>query len=292
MLSYIHAFHAGNHADILKHIVLSFSLEHLCKKEKPFTVFDTHAGSGLYRLDDERLEKTGEAESGIKLLFSTLASQKSRFSGNEAKAAKEIENSVFFKIVRPYFEKNTYPGSPLVENAFLRPGDEQVLSELHPRTIEELTFTMEKYRSEAAKPHIHFRNGFEMLLSLVPPKTKRGLVIIDPSFEEKADFEDAAKTICQLLRKWRGAVVLLWYPLVPHRKTEISMMKERISAIVQSEEKIADFQLVVKDESELTGLSSLYGSGMFVVNPPFGLAQKMENILPLLEKILSGKISD
>lgn len=286
MLSYIHAFHAGNHADILKHLVLSFSLEHLCKKEKPFTVFDTHAGSGLYSLEDERLLKTGEAESGIKRLFFALA-QKDAFSHDEKIIADELDGSLFLKIVRKYYEKNEYPGSPLIENFFLRPGDEQILSELHPRTIEELKFNMEKFRGEQTKPRVHFRNGFEMLLSMTPPQTKRGLVIIDPSFEEKSDFEDCAEAVCRVLKKWRNGIVLLWYPLVAHRKTEISMMKERIGAAVSDEEKFLDFNLCVKKEEELTGLSSLYGSGMLVANPPFGLKEKMDRIIPFLEKVLS-----
>lgn len=280
MLSYIHAFHAGNHADILKHLTLTFALEHFCKKEKPFTVFDTHAGSGLYQLDDPRSLKTGEAEIGIQKLFKLISE-----NGGKDEGLNLIEQSPFFRIASEYFAKNEYPGSPLFENHFLRENDIQILGELHPRTIEELRFNMKSCRN---KPKIHFRNGFEMVLGLTPPKTKRGLVIIDPSFEEKEDFSDCSETICTLLRKWSNATVLLWYPLVSHRKSEISMMKERISAMFDNEEKILDLQLEVKDESEMTGLASLYGSGMFVVNPTFGLKETMEKIIPVLEGIFRG----
>lgn len=274
MLSYIHAFHAGNHADILKHLTLSLSLEHMTKKEKPLTVFDTHAGSGLYKLGDERLQKTGEAESGVKRLFSPEILESEFF--------RPLRETTFFKIVSDYFKKGEYPGSPLIESHFLRQNDEQILSELHPRTIEELRFNM---KGRPVKPKIHFRSGFEMLLALSPPKTKRGIAIIDPSFEEKSDFEECTETICSLLKKWSGAAVLLWYPLVSHRKSEISSMMERIASCVQDEEKILDIRLQVKDESEMTGLASLYGSGMLAVNPAFGLKEKMEIFIPILEKI-------
>ena len=285
MLSYVHAFHAGNHADILKHLVLSLSLERLRKKEAPFTVYDTHAGSGLYRLDDERLLRTGEAESGVRPLLAALKGDKATFSEEERCAAEEIERSAFFALVAQHHERNEYPGSPLVERLFLRHGDEQILSELHPRAVAELRLAMES-RREPVKPRIHFRDGFETLLSLTPPRTRRGLVIMDPSFEEADDFVRAADTIRKLLKKWSGAVVLLWYPLVPHRKRELSRMKEAVAESVPGGEKLADFRLVVKDEGALRGLSSLYGSGVLAVNPPFGLAERMGALIPFLEKVL------
>lgn len=312
MLSYIHAYHAGNHADILKHITISLIMESLCKKAKPFTVFDTHSASGLYDLNDERLEKTGEAESGIIKLANALGIGDARsvsdgFAGrNEGESRnsgkpdgaplwcdgtplKEIISS-YLKITGQYVKENKYPGSPLIENHFLREGDVQILSELHPTVIEELKENMKAARIQ---PQIHKRNGYEMLLALTPPQIKRGLAVIDPSFEDAEDFEKCGKIISQVHKKWPVGIIALWYPLVSHRTMEISMMKEMIQAAVQSEEpKILDVQLLVKKPEEMTGLASLYGSGMYIVNFPYQLDTQLEAILPEISKILGQTNSE
>ncbi|WP_294427760.1 23S rRNA (adenine(2030)-N(6))-methyltransferase RlmJ [uncultured Treponema sp.] len=282
MLSYIHAYHAGNHADILKHLTLSLILEHLCQKEKPFTVIDTHAGSGIYRLDDERAQKTGEASSGIeKIMNQDLSS-----------ALPSLAN--FLSIIKDYYSHGEYPGSPLIENAFLRQGDEQILSELHPRAFEELkecVYNRRKMCEESGKiffePKLHKRDGYELLSAITPPKIKRGLAVIDPSFEDASDFEKCGEVIARVHKKWNAGIIALWYPLVAHRSMEISMMKEKIAASVDSTEaKILDIQMEIKRKEDMTGLASLYGSGMFIVNFPFKLDEKMQEILPELSKIL------
>lgn len=277
MLSYIHAYHAGNHADILKHITISLILEYLKKKDKPFSVFDSHSGSGLYDLSDERLLKTNECE--IERLLNAI--YESNFDFENSSISKYVS------IVQKYYEKNKYPGSPLLESELLREQDELILSELHPKAIEELK---ESAKYFPHKPKVHFRNGYEMLLSLTPPKTKRGLCVIDPSFEDAEDYSKCGETISKILKKWSNAVIALWYPLVSHRVMEISMMKETIcSAIDSTEPRILDIQFEVKDVAEMTGLASLYGSGMFIVNFPYKLDEEMEQILPFLKSALNGR---
>ncbi len=276
MLSYIHAYHAGNHADILKHISISLIIDHLKKKDKPFTVLDSHSGSGIYDIDDERLLKTGECEieSFIK---------KAEESANE-KQADIIKN--YLSIVKKHLKERKYPGSPLIESELLREGDSLILSELHPKAIEELR---ENAKSFPHKPKIHFRNGYEMALSMTPPDTKRGVCVIDPSFEDAEDFSTCSETISKIHKKWMGGTIALWYPLVNHRVMEISMMKESIMAAVDSSEpKILDIQIEVKDPASMTGLSSLYGSGMFIVNFPYKMDEEMEEIMPLLKDCLGG----
>jgi len=277
MLSYIHAYHAGNHADILKHITISLILEHLKKKDKPFTVLDSHSGSGLYNLDDERLLKTNECEV-------------EKFLNGIYDSDFDIEKSPisnYVSIVKEFYSQAQYPGSPLFESKLLRENDELVLSELHPKAIEELR---ENAKAFPHKPKIHFRDGYEMILSQTPPKTKRGLCVIDPSFEDAEDFSKCGETIAKILKKWSGAVIALWYPLVNHRVMEISMMKETISSALDSTEpKILDIQFEVKDPAEMTGLASLYGSGMFIVNFPYKLDEEMESILPFLKELLKAK---
>ena len=311
MLSYIHAYHAGNHADILKHLTLSLILEHLCKKEKPFTVIDTHAGSGLYALDDSRALKTGEAKSGIeKMINSSQSPQSSQRDStgendfplkNDLCALKSsVRNLKFFDIIQKYYEKSLYPGSPLIENIFLRPGDEQLLCELHPTAFEELKNCFYNRRKECkasgknfVEPALHKRDGYEFLKAVTPPKIKRGLAIIDPSFEDASDFEKCGEVISAVHKKWPAGIIALWYPLVAHRTSEISMMKERIAARIEaSEPKILDIQMEIKRKEDMTGLASLYGSGMFIVNFPYQLDEEMKALLPDLSKVLADTAGD
>ena len=333
MLSYIHAYHAGNHADILKHLTLSLILEHLCKKEKPFTVIDTHAGSGIYSLDDERAQKTGEAASGIRKLMSNEELGVSNFEGEAASVVRNEELGVrsfesgaernlnpqintdshrlcndnfshlcsalpsaarFFNLIQDYYSRGLYPGSPLIENAYLRQGDEQILSELHPTAFEELKECFYNRRKQCnsdgkifVEPALHKRNGYELLKAVTPPKIKRGLAVIDPSFEDASDFEKCGEVISAVHKKWSAGIIALWYPLVAHRSAEISMMKEKIAGSVDSTEpKILDIQMEIKRKEDMTGLASLYGSGMFIVNFPYQLDEEMKKIMPELSKIL------
>lgn len=282
MLSYIHSFHAGNHADILKHLVISLILESLCKKEKPFTVFDTHAGSGIYDLTDSRLEKTGEAQTGIEKLMKAAKNDAGKIPNLLSVGKKYLE------IAEKYYDEEKYPGSPLIENEMMRNGDVQILSELHPTAFEELEFCFHK-KNLVTKPKIHSRDGFEMLKALTPPEIKRGLAVIDPSYEDASDYEKCAKTICSVHKKWPVGIIALWYPLLTRKTSELGEMKEAIfdsAGQNETEPKILDISLEVKNPDEMTGLASLYGSGMIVVNFPYELDKKMEAVLPELSEIL------
>lgn len=314
MLSYIHAYHAGNHADILKHLTLSLILEHLCKKEKPFTVIDTHAGSGIYALDDSRALKTGEAKSGIERIIrnskfgirncennrepqiNTDSADYKNF--NLCSSVKSVVN--FLNILRTYYARSEYPGSPLIENMFLRPGDEQILCELHPTAFEELGNCFYNRRKECkadgkifVEPALHKRDGYEFLKAVTPPKIRRGLCVVDPSFEDASDFEKCGEVISVVHKKWPAGIIALWYPLVAHRTSEISMMKEKIAGSVEATEpKILDIQMEIKRKEDMTGLASLYGSGMFIVNFPYQLDEEMKAILPNLSKMLADTASE
>ena len=216
MLSYEHIYHAGNHADIVKHITLTLILERLLQKDKPFTVYDTHAGIGYYDLTDSRAQKTNEAENGIRRLLQADTSKEER---------TELPSGVttYLNLCRMYAADEHYPGSPEIARNLLRPDDALILSELHPQAINILRTTMKipplaKKEQKHVIPQIHYRNGFEMLSALTPPMTKRGMAIIDPSFEETQDFSDCADTICAVHQKWAGGILALWYPLLEHRR--------------------------------------------------------------------------
>ncbi len=291
MLSYQHVFHAGNHADILKHYVLIFTLKALNKKEKPYTFFDTHAGSGLYDFFDTRSLKTGEAEKGILYLLENIKNQ----------AAEIPALCDYVDFVKKYTSKNLYPGSPEIERSFLRNQDFLFLSELHPAEYENLCQNIKKASNNI---QINNKNGFKFLNSLTPPVTKRGAVLIDPSYEEKQDYEDAAQTIINVHKKWSNGIILLWYPLLLHRTSDIQLMKEKIGSAVKNQNQnteIVDLQLLINTpdshhevsledfEKDKKNPPRLYGSGMYIINAPWHLEEEGQKTVNLLQKILFQK---
>lgn len=277
MLSYQHAYHAGNHADILKHYVVSFVINSLNKKDKPYTFFDTHSGSGLYDLFDNRIQKTGEAEKGIQKL---LQSQN---------IPEELND--YISLVKEYTQKNMYPGSPEIERRLLRQQDTLILSELHPQEIENLRHNMANpvFGNKNVIPQVHNRSGWEMLKALTPPATKRGAVLIDPSYEETQDYLDAAKVICEVHKKWTNGIIMLWYPLLAHREIEIETMINQITSFakeINQNVEISNLQLCVysKEEKELP---RLYGSGMLVINSPWKLEEEGNRVVKFIKNELS-----
>lgn len=282
MLSYQHAFHAGNHADLLKHYVLAFVLNSLNKKDKPYTFFDTHSGSGLYDLYDNRSLKTGEAKLGIQKLLENIENA-------------PVELEAYLKLVKEYTDKNMYPGSPEIERRLLRSQDTLILSELHPQEIENLRRNMlhPVFNTEGNNtiPKIHNRSGWEMLKALTPPATKRGAVLIDPSYEESADYINAAETICEVNKKWSNGIIMLWYPLLAHRESEIEAM---ITSITNSAKQInanieiSNLQLCVYDKED-TDLPRLYGSGMLVINSPWKLEEEAQKVISYISNEISGQ---
>lgn len=289
MLSYQHIFHAGNHADILKHTVLISVLESLNKKEKPYTFYDTHSGSGLYDLLDNRSLKTGEAQNGIIKITKELS---------EVISETEIPELLqkYYSFLQPYLGKNLYPGSPEIESKFMRKGDCLILSELHPQEIKNLNENIKK-TDKQTDVQIHNRNGWEMLKALTPPKTKRGAVLIDPSYEETADYTDASKTINEVHKKWSNGIIMLWYPLLAHREGEINLMLESIeesAKMINENIEISNLQLIVADKNSHVEVSleenasvnkkpRLYGSGMLVLNSPWKLEEQVFGVIEYLK---------
>ncbi len=295
MLSYEHAYHAGNHADILKHLTLTLILKRLLQKEKPFTVYDSHAGLGWYDLTDLRAKKTNEAESGLKKLLEARKNTQ-----DLSDAADEVRQIIapYLSLCRLYAEQELYPGSPEIARCLLRPSDTLILSELHPQAIERLRENMKMpplavtQKESYVRAKVHYRNGFEMLRALTPPATKRGCALIDPSFEEAADFYDCADTICAVHERWQNGIIALWYPLLKHRSRESVRMKQTIISCaegMQSDPKVLDIQLAIQSPEEKTGLAKLYGSGMLVVNFPYQLDEQMKAVLPWLANILGNE---
>jgi len=299
MLSYRHAFHAGNHADILKHSMLVLILKSLQKKDKPYTLIDTHAGAGIYTLDDERAVKTGEAEAGIVRLL--------RCAGERPESVPE-ELLPYLDLCRAYEKDGRYPGSPEIMRNFLRPvagaapaatgsaksgtapvslaQDKLILLELHNTEIDVLRINM-KRGSDSSRINIHHRDAYEAMSALVPPEPKRGLLLMDPSYEVDSDYTNVIDSLRTAHRRWTSGVICLWYPLLKRRVAETAQLKAALrDAAAETPCSFMTAELVVDDEENEAGL---YGSGMAVINPPWHLEDSMRKTLPYLASVLGVK---
>lgn len=262
MLSYRHAFHAGNFADVLKHIVVVDILAHLVKKAKPFAYIDTHAGAGLYDLHSGQAKMLGEHADGIGKL-----------------TAKEFpELAAYFDVIRACNKPGKldfYPGSPLIARHYLRPHDRAWLYELHPYEFRALGNNMGNNR--AIK--IFCEDGINALASLLPPTSRRGLVLIDPSYEMKSDYEQVFIAVEKACKKFATGIYAVWYPVVD--RSRIDLLEKRF--IASGIKNIQQFELGVAPDTHARGMTA---AGMFVVNPPWTLFERMSAVLPRLARTL------
>ncbi|HEK2035202.1 TPA: 23S rRNA (adenine(2030)-N(6))-methyltransferase RlmJ [Proteus mirabilis] len=264
MLSYRHSFHAGNHADVLKHIVQTLIIESLKEKEKPFLYLDTHAGAGRYRLTNAHATRTGEYLEGIARLWQQ----------------EEVP-----ELILPYLEAvgslNTsdelryYPGSPLLAAKLLREQDLLMLTELHPTDFPLLRTEF----SRDKRVRVCREDGFGQLKSKLPPASRRGFALIDPPYELKQDYSAVVKGIVEGYKRFATGTYAIWYPVV-HRQQIKRMLKELEATGIR---KILQIELAVKPDSDQLGMTA---SGMIVINPPWKLASQMASILPWLHKTL------
>jgi 23S rRNA (adenine2030-N6)-methyltransferase len=270
MLSYRHAFHAGNHADILKHAILSLIVSHLTKKDKPFSYIDTHAGAGIYALGADWARKTGEAERGIESLLGKTGAPEAIIP--------------YLSLCRTYQANvNRYPGSPELARALSREEDQLTLMELHPTEIENLRANMGKN----PRVHIHHRDGFSGLQALCPPEPRRGFALVDPSYETDGDYPNAVNAILEANRKWPVGIFALWYPILERRKGEIATLKERFLSSGISGILTAELRITAPGENPNAEGFGLLGSGMLIVRPPFCLDAELREILPWIARALS-----
>ncbi|MGN0728593.1 23S rRNA (adenine(2030)-N(6))-methyltransferase RlmJ [Treponema sp.] len=276
MLSYQHEYHAGNLADVFKHTCLCLILESLCKKEKPFTVIDSHSGAGIFSLEDERLLKTGEAKDGIEKIYSFYKKTSLEFP-HGIKEYLELESK--------FLEKRLYAGSPELERHYIRRGDCLHLVEKHPAAIESLRKNMEN-----AHVIIHNDDSYAALSALTPPLVKRGLVLCDPSYEDADDYKKVCAALKSVRKKWNTAIIALWYPLLLRRKNETAQLLTELEDFCKLGTNPCECikaELITKNP-ELTKSESgshLYGSGMFVMNPPWKLDEELEKNRSFIEKI-------
>lgn len=265
MLSYRHSFHAGNHADVLKHIVLMLILENLKLKDKGFYYLDTHAGVGRYQLSSDEAEKTGEYKEGIGRLWerTDLPQEISRY-------VDLIKHLNFGAKTLRY-----YAGSPLIAAQLLRPQDRALLTELHPRDFPLLRNNFKEFKNVSVKCD----NGFQQLKATLPPKERRGLVLIDPPYELKEDYDLVVKAAEEGYKRFATGTYAIWYPVVLRQQTKRIFKGLQASGI----RKILKIELAVRPDSDQRGMTA---SGMAVINPPWTLENQMKTMLPYLVKTL------
>ncbi|MDG4720659.1 MULTISPECIES: 23S rRNA (adenine(2030)-N(6))-methyltransferase RlmJ [Thalassospira] len=270
MLSYLHGFHAGNFADMHKHAALWLVLSHLRKKKKPFCVIDTHAGSGWYDLGSEQAAKTGEWKDGY--------ARAKAGSNPPEMLAEYLDHVARFDPVamgRDYgvredddYRGPFYPGSPFIVREMLREDDELVLMELHPREHEVLHHRVKR----DGRIHLHKRDGYEGLVAMMPPAIRRGLVLMDPSYDVKQDYQKAATAIRQAWDKWPTGTFMLWYPIL---EDGFDAELRRSFGAIKSSGGVLCAELAT-DQGGAKG--RMRGTGLLVINPPWQFDQQLEEI--------------
>jgi 23S rRNA (adenine2030-N6)-methyltransferase len=267
MLSYRHAFHAGNHADVLKHYVFSLVLNYFNQKDKPYWIIDTHAGAGMYALNSEFAQKNAEFENGIAQLFTA------------EKLPESLEN--FAKIVKKFNENNTlsfYPGSPKIAAHFLRADDKLRLFELHPSDYEIL---QKNFPQQGRQTKIEMQDGFNGIKACLPPPTKRAVVLIDPPYELKTDYTRVVDCIKDSLKRFATGTYMIWYPLLQRPEPEDMLIALKKTGI----EDWLNVSLTVQNKS-IEGFG-MHGSGVFIINPPWTLSSQLEALMPTLAQLLA-----
>ncbi|QLK62976.1 23S rRNA (adenine(2030)-N(6))-methyltransferase RlmJ [Enterobacteriaceae bacterium Kacie_13] len=264
MLSYRHSFHAGNHADVLKHTVQSLIIESLKEKDKPFLYLDTHAGAGRYQLSGEHAERTGEYLEGIARIWQ-------RDDIPEELAA--------YMSVVGHFNRNEnlryYPGSPLIARQLLREDDKLQLTELHPSDFPLLRSEFQK----DDRTRVSRADGYQQLKAQLPPLSRRGFILMDPPYELKTDYQDVVKGIQEGHKRFATGTYALWYPVVMRQQIK-KMLRDLEATGIR---RILQIELGVRPDSDQRGMTA---SGMIVINPPWKLEQQMKNVLPWLLKVL------
>jgi 23S rRNA (adenine2030-N6)-methyltransferase len=252
MLSYQHLYHAGNAADVHKHAALATALDYLTQKPKPLSYIETHAGRGLYDLQAPEALKTNEAAQGIARLRD------------------------LFPADHPYIKalhaQPDYPGSPAIARALLRPEDTLHLAELHPQEHAALRQNM-----RARNTHIYHQDGLALAQSLCPPTPRRGLMLVDPSYEVKTDYAMLPKWLNTLHRKWNVGTVMIWYPILAsnaHAPMLKAFQNDHADALTHE----VTFP-PARDGHRMTG------SGLFIVNPPYGLGPKLKTLSTLFRSL-------
>ena len=265
MLSYRHSFHAGNPADVLKHLVLAQVLQYQTIKDKPLDYIDTHSGAGFFELSSSDAQKTQEYKEGIAKLWQ---------HSSEHEALNDY--IALIKSFNDGDELAFYPGSPKIAEHYLRRQDKGWFFELHPRDLQLLEQNMQGKRSI----RVRGENGFAGLIGLLPPASRRACVLIDPPYEIKDDYDTVISTLVKAYQRFATGTYMIWYPVVDRER--INTMEQGL--IESGMRNIQLFELATQADTDVHGMTA---SGMIVINPPWKLKQTMDSVLPELVELLS-----
>ena len=261
-MNYRHLYHAGNFADVIKHIVLLLCLDYLQKKEGPLCVVDAHGGAGLYDLRSEEAAKTGEWQRGIGRIQ------------HRADAPEDLQP--YLEAVRADLAAGRYPGSPLLIARALRPHDRLIASELHEPTFEALRDTLAGFKSVRALR----MDAYECIRAHIPPKERRGLVLIDPPFEKKDEFETLERQMRHWKKRWETGVFLVWYPI----KARLPVAQLVEAARLLGLRRTWRVEALIRPRTEP---DTLNGCGLIVFNAPYTVPERVEKLLPFLVDAMS-----
>ncbi len=283
MFSYRHAFHAGNHADVLKHITLLAILRHMVQKETAITVFDTHAGAGLYRLDGDYAQTSGEANEGYLRLIETPISP-----------APTLALQDYLDLVASFNmpgNHKVYPGSPFIIQRLLRDRDKLKLFEIHPTDSKSLSANIDQL--EVGRQVAVLReDGFDGIKKFLPPPSRRALVLCDPSYEIKSDYGRVTDMLADSLDRFATGTYAVWYPIIP--RPEAHQLPRKLKTLAAKAGKTwLNATLTVKSSRLTTNAAGavvrpgLPASGMFVINPPHTLKNNLKDALRQISQVLA-----
>jgi 23S rRNA (adenine2030-N6)-methyltransferase len=273
MFSYRHAFHAGSHADILKHLVMIHLVEYLQEKPGALTIVDTHAGAGIYSLIDGFATVSKEADQGIYRL--------AKFAETNPISPGIANYLEYIHAENAADEINVYPGSPFILARLLRSQDRLKLFELHPKEIDILRHNINELK-QSKQIDIYAEDSFARLKGLVPPPSRRGLVLIDPSYEDKQDYRYLETTMEEALHRFATGCYAIWYPCLSRR--ESASLADHMKKIAAAHKRSwLQVELRVENAPKERRLQA---SGMFIINPPWTLEKQLAESLPILVKAL------
>lgn len=267
MLSYRHAFHAGNHADVLKHFVLRLVLEYAKQKDKPFWYIDTHAGAGMYSLSQGFAQQNAEYKNGIAKLLTA--------------ADLPAPLADFVAQIKQHNTGNTlgfYPGSPVVAYDSLRADDKMRLFELHPSDYKLLA---ENFSGQSKQVKVEMQNGFSGIKAYLPPPTRRAVVLIDPPYEEKQDYQHVVTMLKDSLARFATGSYIIWYPLL-QRPEPTAMIDDLMQLNITSW-----LHVTLTVQAPAANGFGMFGSGLFIVNPPWTLPATLHETMPILTQLLA-----
>ena len=264
MLSYRHSYHAGNFADVLKHIVQVAIIEYLKKKDKPFTVHDTHAGAGSYAIASDHMQKTGEYRDGI-----------ARLLDNRTGVGVIDQYVALVKKLNPVGKLTEYPGSPLISASLLREQDRLQCSELHSTDFE----LLQRRFADDKRVRVEKLDAWQGFKAMLPPQHRRGLVLIDPSYEMEADYLGLLPALQMAMERFSTATYAIWYPVLDRNRTE-SFIRRFVKAEIPNMLRV---ECCPRPDASGRGMT---GSGMLIINPPYTLAQHMAQAMPVLKNAL------